>query len=158
MDGGTTGTPAVRNLHAREASRDRYASTTHTEAGGTTGTPAVHNLHTREASRDSDAVVLRDNVVPNINMDIGRPRYPEAQRRSIEDSAADAEAMDIDDTVDDDPIGLQIEAGASDKTVKALRLVATRTPIGDEATAYTSISIEELERVICTEQSHNGLV
>ncbi|SLM36752.1 hypothetical protein LPUS_06421 [Lasallia pustulata] len=45
MDGGTTGTPAVRNLHAQEASCDEYASMTHTEAGGTTGTPAVRNLH-----------------------------------------------------------------------------------------------------------------
>ena len=91
-------------------------------------------------------------------MDIGRPGYPDAQRRSIEDSAADAEAMDIDDTVDDDPIGLQIEAGASDKMVEALWLVATRTPIGGGATAYISMSIEELERAICAEQSHNGLV
>ena len=41
MDSGTTGTPAVRNLHALEANRDGYTSTTHTEAGGTTGTPAV---------------------------------------------------------------------------------------------------------------------
>ncbi|SLM35348.1 gag polymerase env, partial [Lasallia pustulata] len=37
--------------------------------GGTTGTPAVRNLSAREASRNSDAVVQRDNVVPNINMD-----------------------------------------------------------------------------------------
>ena len=83
--------------------------------GGTTGTPAVCNLYAREASRDGDAVVQRDNVVPNINKDIGRPGYPEAQHRSIEDSAADAEAMDFDDTINNDPIGLQIEAGASDK-------------------------------------------
>ena len=91
-------------------------------------------------------------------MDVGRPGYPEAQHRSIEDGAADADAMDIDDTVDNDPIGLQIEAGASDKTVEALRLVATRTPIGGEATAYTKMSIEELKRAICAEQSHNSLV
>ena len=130
----------------------------HTEASGTTGTLAVHNLHAQEASRDGDAVVRQDNVVPNINMDVGRPGYPEAQHRSIEDSAADADAMDIDDTVDDDPIGLQIEAGASDKTVEALRLVATRTPIGGEATAYTKMSIEELKRAIRAKQSHNSLV
>ncbi|SLM38090.1 gag polymerase env [Lasallia pustulata] len=78
-------------------------------------------------------------------MDVGRPGHPEAQHRSIKDSAADADAMDIDDTVDDDPIGLQIEPGASDKTVEALWLVATHTPIDGEATAYTKISIEELE-------------
>ena len=158
MDGGTTGTPAVCNLHAREANRDGYPSMTHTEAGGTNGTPAVCNLHAREASHDGDAMVRQDNIVPNINMDVGRPGHPEAQHHSIEDSAADAEAMDINDAVNNDPIGLQIEAGASDKTVKALRLVATRTPIGGEATAYTKMSIEELECAICAEQSHNSLV
>ncbi|SLM39997.1 hypothetical protein LPUS_10664 [Lasallia pustulata] len=63
-------------------------------------------------------------------MDVRRPGHPEAQHRSIEDSAADADAMDIDDTVDNDPIGLQIEAGASNETVEAFWLVATRTPIG----------------------------
>ncbi|SLM35629.1 gag polymerase env protein [Lasallia pustulata] len=126
--------------------------------GGTTGTPAVRDLYAREASRDGDAVVRRDNVIPDINMDVGRPGHPEAQHRSIEDSAADADAMDIDNTVDDDPIGLQIEAGASDKTAEALQLVGTRTPIGAEATAYTSMSIEELKRAIRAEQSHDSLV
>ena len=66
--------------------------------------------------------------------------------------------MGINDAVDDDPIGLQIEAGASDKMAKALRLVGTRTPIGAEVTAYISMSIKELERAICAEQSHNSLV
>ena len=42
--------------------------------------------------------------------------------------------------------------------VEALRLVATHTPIDGEATAYTSMSIKELERAICAEQSHNSLV
>ncbi|SLM34477.1 gag polymerase env [Lasallia pustulata] len=142
MDGGTTGTPAVRNLSAREASRNGDAVVRRDNVvpdinmdGGTTGTPAVRNLSAREASRNGDAV-----------------------HRSIEDSTADADAMDIDDTVDNDPIGLQIEAGASDKTVEALRLVATRTPIGDEATAYTKMSIKELERAICAKQYHNSLV
>ncbi|SLM39863.1 hypothetical protein LPUS_10502 [Lasallia pustulata] len=126
--------------------------------GGTTGTPAVCDLYAQEASRDGDAVVRQDNVVPDINMDVRRPGHPEAQHRSIEDSAADADAMDIDDTVDDDPIGLQIEAGASDKTAEALQLVGTCTPIGAEATAYTSMSIEELKCAICAKQSHNSLV
>ena len=158
IDGGMTGTPAVCNLHARKASHDGYPSMTHTEAGGTTGIPAVRNLHAQEASRDGDAVVQRDNVVPNINMDIGRPWHPEAQHRSIEDSAADAEAMDIDDAVDNDPIGLQIEADASDKTAEALWLVVTRTPIGGKATVYISMSIKELECAICAEQSHDSLI
>ena len=91
-------------------------------------------------------------------MDVGRPGYPEAQHCSIEDSAADAEAMDIDNTVDNDPIGLQIEAGASDKTVKALWLVATYTSIGGKATAYIDISIKELKRASRAKQSYNSLV
>ena len=91
-------------------------------------------------------------------MDVRRPGHPESQYCSIEDSVADAEAMDIDDAVDNDPISLQIKAGASDKTVKALWLVATCTPIGGKATAYTSISIKELECAICAKQSHDSLV
>ena len=158
MDGGTTGTPAICNLPAREASRNGYTSTTHIEAGGTTGTPAVRNLHAQEASRDGDAVVQQDNVVPNINMDVGRPGYQEAQHRSIEDSTADAEAMDIDNTVGNDPIGLQIEAGTADEMAESLRLMATHTPIGGKATAYISMSIKELEHAICAEQSHDSLV
>ena len=82
MDGGTTGTPAICNLHAREASRngdavvrrDNVVSNINIDVGmdgGTTGTPAVYNLHIQEASRNGDAVVRRDNVVPNINMDVG---------------------------------------------------------------------------------------
>ncbi|KAA6412413.1 MAG: hypothetical protein FRX48_03403 [Lasallia pustulata] len=165
MDGGTTGTPAACNLYAQKASRNGDAVVRQDNIvpninmdGGTTGTPAVRNLHAREASRDGDAVVRQDNVIPNINMDIRRPGYPEAQHHSIEDGAADADAMDIDDTVNDDPIGLQIEAGASDKTAKALWLVGTCTPIGGEATASTSISIKELKRAICVKQSHDSLV
>ena len=48
---------SVQYLHAREASRDGCTSTTYTEAGGTTGTPAVRNLYARETSRGGDAVV-----------------------------------------------------------------------------------------------------
>ena len=91
-------------------------------------------------------------------MDVGRPGHPEAQHRSIKDNAADAEAIDIGDVVNNDPIGLQIEAGASNKTAEALWLVGTGTPIGGEATAYISMSIKELEHAICAEQSHNSLV
>ncbi|SLM33511.1 retrotransposon nucleocapsid protein, partial [Lasallia pustulata] len=76
MDGGTTGTPAVRNLSAREASRNGDAAVRRDNVvpninmdGGTTGTPAVRNLSAREASRNGDAAVRRDNVIPNINMD-----------------------------------------------------------------------------------------
>ena len=39
--------------------------------GGTTGTPAVCNLPAREASCNGDDVIQQDNIVPNINMDVG---------------------------------------------------------------------------------------
>ena len=91
-------------------------------------------------------------------MDVGRPGHSEAQHRSIKDSTADAEAMDINDAVDNDPISLQVEAGVSDETAEALRLVATHTPIGGKATAYISISIKELKRAIYAKQSHDNLV
>ena len=62
MDSGTTGTPAVRNLPAREASRNSDAVVRQDNVipninmdGGTTGTPAVRNLHAQEASRDGYA-------------------------------------------------------------------------------------------------------
>ena len=66
--------------------------------------------------------------------------------------------MDINNTVDNDPIGLQIEAGASDKTVKALRLKAICIPIDGKATVYISMSIKELKRAISAKQLHNSLV
>ena len=50
--------------------------------GGTTGTPAVCNLSAREASRNGDAVVRQDNVVPNINMDGGRTGTPAVRNLS----------------------------------------------------------------------------
>ena len=103
-------------------------------------------------------MVRQDNIVPYINIDVRRPGYPEAQHRSIEDSTADAEAMDIDNTVGNDPIGLQIEAGTADEMAESLRLMATHTPIGGKATAYISMSIKELEHAICAEQSHDSLV
>ena len=151
--------------------------------GSATETSLVQRLPVQEASRDGDGVVRQDNVVPNINIDVrmdgsvteaplvrylpareashdsnGRPRYPEAQHRLIKDSAADAVAIDIDNTVDNDPIGLQIKAGAPNKTVKALWFVTTHTPIGDEVTAYISMFIKELECLIHAKQSHNSLV
>ena len=66
--------------------------------------------------------------------------------------------MDIDNMVDDDPIGLQIEPDAPDEMVEALQLMATCTPMGGKAAAYISMSIEELKRAICAKQSHNSLV
>ena len=87
-----------------------------------------------------------------------RPEHPEAQHCSIKDSTADAEAMDIDGTVNNDPIDLQIEADAPNETVEALWLVTTRIPIGGEVTAYISMSIEELKCAIYAEQSYGSLV
>ena len=50
----------------------------------------------------------------------GRPEYAEPQHCSIKDSTADAVAMDIDNTVNNNPISLQINAGACAGTVEAL--------------------------------------
>ena len=173
MDGGaaTAKESLVQRLPAQEASRngnavvrqDNVVPNINMDVGmdggaATAEESLVWRLPAREASRNGDGVVRRDNVVPNINMDVRRPGHPEAQHCSIKDSAADAEAMDIDNAVNNNPIGLQIEADTSDKIAKALWLVVTCTPIGGEATTYTSISIKELERAICAKQSHNSLV
>ena len=66
--------------------------------------------------------------------------------------------MDINNTVNDDPIGLQIEAGTPAETVETLQFMSTCTPISGEATAYINMSIKELKRAIYTKQSHNSLV
>ncbi|SLM33513.1 gag polymerase env [Lasallia pustulata] len=95
---------------------------------------SVQHLPAQEASRDGD--------------DVRRPGYPEAQHRSIEDSTADAEAMDIDNTVGNDPIGLQIEAGTADEMAESLRLMATHTPIGGKATAYITSPLEKEPRPV----------
>ncbi|SLM34953.1 hypothetical protein LPUS_03944 [Lasallia pustulata] len=50
--------------------------------GGTTRTPAVRNLSAQEASRNGDAAVRRDNVVPNINMDGGTTGTPAVRNLS----------------------------------------------------------------------------
>ena len=138
-DGGTTGTPAVSNLHALEASRD--GSHDDMEAGGATKAPSVRRLSAQEASRDKF-----------------RPGLADPEHHSIKGSAADADAMDIDDVVDNAPISLQIEDRASADTVEALQLVSTCTPIGGEITAYTRMSIKQLKRAIYTEQSYNNAV
>ena len=82
------------------------------DSGTATTTPLVWCLPTQEASCDGS----------------GRPEYAEPQHHSIKDSTADAVAMGINDTVEDDPIGLQIEAGASADTVEALQLMSMSGP------------------------------
>ena len=138
-DGGTTGTPAVSNLHALEASRD--GSHDDMEAGGATKAPSVRRLSAQEASRDKF-----------------RPGLADPKHHSIKGSAADADAMDIDDVVNNAPISRQIEDRASADTVEALQLVSTHTLIGGEIMAYTRMFIEQLKRAICTEQSYNDAV
>ena len=148
-----------------------------------TEAPLVQYLPAQEASCDGDGMVRQENIIPNINIDVridggttetpsvqhlpaqeascdgnGRPGYSEAQHCSIEDSAADAVAVDIDNMVNDGPIGFQIEAGAPAKMVEALWLMTTHTLIGGEVTAYISMSIKELKHAICAEQSHDSLV
>ena len=194
MDSDTTEAPLVRCLPAQEASCDgdgvvqqeNIVSNINIDVGmdgGATEAPLVRCLPAQEASRDGDGVVWWGNIIPNINMDDRidgstteapsvqrlpareashddnrRPGYPEAQHHSIEDSAADAVAMDINDMVDNDLIGLQIESGAPVEMVEALQLVSTCTLIDGEATAYINMSIEELKRAIYAKQSHDSLV
>ncbi|SLM33751.1 gag polymerase env [Lasallia pustulata] len=138
-DSGMTGTPAVHNLHALEASRD--GSHDDMEAGGATKAPSVRRLSAQEASRDKF-----------------RPGLADPEHHSIKGSAADADAMDIDDVVNNAPISLQIEDRASADTVEAFQLVSTCTPIEGEITAYTKMSIKQLKRAIRTEQSYNNAV
>ena len=57
--------------------------------GGMTGTPAVCNLPAREASRNGDAVVRRDNVVPNINMDGGTTGTPAVRNLHAREASRD---------------------------------------------------------------------
>ena len=109
---------------------------------GATEAPLVQSLPAWKASRDGNR----------------RPGYPKAQYCSIKNSAADAVVIDVDNTVNDDPIGLQIEAGAPAEMIEALRLISTCTPIGGKAAAYISISIKELECAICGKQTYNSLV
>ena len=84
------------------------------------------------------------------------PRYAEPQQHSIKNSSADTEA--INSGASYISISLQIEDSASADTVEALQLVSTHSPIGGEITAYTRMSIEQLERAICTEQLKDSLV
>ena len=86
-DGSTTGTPAVSNLHALEASRD--GSHDDMEAGGATKAPSVRRLSAQEASHDKF-----------------RPGLADPEHHSIKGSAADADAIDIDNVVDDALISL----------------------------------------------------
>ena len=81
MDGGTTGIPAIYNLHAQEASRDggdlvredKVVPDTNIDVGmdgGATEASLMRRLPAQEASRSGDGAVQQDNVVPNINMDV----------------------------------------------------------------------------------------
>ena len=55
-------------------------------------------------------------------------------------------------------ISFQIEDSASADTVEALQLMSTHSPIGGEITAYTRMSIEQLECAIRAEQLKDSLV
>ena len=83
-------------------------------------------------------------------------RYAEPQQHSIKNSSADTEAIDSD--VSHISISLQIENSASADTVEVLQLVSTHSLIGEEITAYTRMSIEQLKCAIHTEQSKDSLI
>ena len=83
-------------------------------------------------------------------------RYAEPQQHSIKNSSADTEA--INSGASHIFISLQIENNTSADTVEALQLVSTHSLIGEEITAYTRMSIEQLKCAICTEQLKDSLV
>ena len=83
------------------------------------------------------------------------PRYAEPQHYSAKNNSR---IIDTDDTVIIDFIGLQFNKDGFANTVEALQLMSTYTSMSGEITAYTSMSIEQLECAICTEQSNDNLV
>ena len=87
---------------------------------------------------------------------VREPRYAEPQQHLIKNSSADTEAMNSD--ASHVSISLQIEDSASADTVEALQLMSTHSSIGEEITAYTRMSIEQLKCAICTEQLKDSLV
>ena len=84
------------------------------------------------------------------------PRYAEPQQHPIKNSSADTEAINSD--VSHVSISLQIEDSTSADTVEVLQLMSTHSLIGEEITAYTRMSIEQLKCAICTEQLKDSLV
>ena len=108
--------------------------------GGATEVHTVQRLSAQEASCYS----------------VRGPRYAEPQQHSLKNSSADTEAINND--ASHVSISLQIEDSASADTVKVLQLVSTCSLIGGEITAYTKMSIKQLECAICTEQLKDSLV
>ena len=134
-DGGPTGTPAVWNLPAQEASCVMSEG-----IGGATEAHTVQHLSAQEAS----------------HYPVEEPRYAEPQQHPLKNSSADTEA--INSGASHISISLQIEDSASADTVEVLQLVSTCSPIGGEITAYTRMSIKQLECAIHTEQLKDSLV
>ena len=133
---------SIRDSGATEASMTQKASCDNdhsNEIGGATKALSVQCLSAQEASCDH----------------IKEPRYAEPQHHSVKNNSR---VMDTDDMVIVDLIGLQFDEGVSADTVKVLQLMSTCTSMSGEITAYTSMSIEQLEHAICTEQSNNDLV
>ena len=130
-----------------------------------TGTPAVWNLHAQEAScvmSEGISDATEAHTVQCLSAQevscypVRGPRYAEPQQHSIKDSSADTEA--INDGASHIPISLQIEDSASADTVEALQLMSTHSSIDGEITAYTRMSIKQLECAIHTEQLKDSLV
>ena len=136
-----------------------------TEDSGLTGTPAVWNLPAQEAScvmlkgisGATEAHIMQCLSAQEASCyPVRGPRYAEPQQHPLKNSSADTEAMNSD--ASHVSISLQIEDSASADTVEALQLVSTHSPIGGEITAYTRMSIKQLECAICTEQLKDSLV
>ena len=135
------------------------------EVSGITETPAVWNLPAQEAScvmLKGISDVTEAHTVQCLSAQeascysVRGPRYAEPQQHPIKNSSADTEAMNSD--ASHISISLQIENSTSADTVEALQLGSTHSPIGGEITAYTRMSIEQLEHAIHTEQLKDSLV
>ena len=65
--------------------------------GGATEAPLVQYLPAQEASRDGDGVVQQDNVIPNINTDVGMDsgitETPSVQRLPAREVSCDGDGV-----------------------------------------------------------------
>ena len=140
-------------------------STMNTEDSSLTETPAVWNLPAQVAScvmLEGISSTTEAHTVQHLSAQeascypVRGPRYIEPQQHLIKNSSADTEAMNS--GTSHISISLQIEDSTSADTVEALQLMSTHSSIGGEITAYTRMSIKQLECAICTEQLKDSLV
>ena len=133
---------SMRDSGATEASMTQEASCDNNhnnEISDATKASSMQHLSAQEASCDH----------------MKGSKYIESQHHSVKNNSR---VINTDDMIIIDLIDLQFDESISADTVKVLQLVSTHTLIGDEITAYISMSIEQLKCAICTEQFNNNLV